>query len=122
MFNDVMTSYPNVKTGKLKALALAASQRSPLLPDVPTLAEAGFPDVKADNWIGLLAPGNMPPELVQKISSEFIAVLKTPAMRQFVRDQGGEESAVTPKEFQDIIRSGGEMWRKVVQEANIKIE
>jgi tripartite-type tricarboxylate transporter receptor subunit TctC len=122
MFNDVMTSYPNVKSGKLKALAVTASQRSPLLPDVPTLAEAGFPDVKADNWIGLLASGKMPPELLRQVSSELIAVLKTPAMREFVRDQGGEESAVSPQEFADIIRSGGVMWRKVVQDADIKIE
>jgi tripartite-type tricarboxylate transporter receptor subunit TctC len=122
MFNDVMTSYPNVKAGKLKAFALTASQRSPLLPDVPTLAEAGFPDVKADNWIGLLAPGHMAPALARQVSDEFIAVLKTPALREFVRDKGGEESAVAPAEFAEIIRSGGVMWRKVVQDANIKIE
>jgi tripartite-type tricarboxylate transporter receptor subunit TctC len=122
MFNDVMTSYPNVKAGKLKAIALTASRRSPLLPDVPTLAEAGFPDVKADNWIGLLAPANMPPELARQISGELIAVLKTTAMRDFIREQGGEESAVSPEEFADIIRSGGALWRKVVQDAQIKIE
>jgi len=122
MFNDVMTTYPNVKSGKIRPLAITSTTRSLLMPDVPTLAEAGYPEVKVDNWIGLLAPANMPPQLVGQISGELIAVLKTEKMREYIKEQGGEESAVSPAEFAEVIRNGGVMWRKVVQDAGIKPE
>jgi len=122
MFDVIMTSLPHVQSGKLRALAVSSLQRSPTAPQIPTVAESGYPGFDAIVWFGLFAPAGAPPEAIRKISEETARVLKTPSMRELLAGQGLEIVASNPADF--AARVNGEIvkWRKVIREAGIKLE
>lgn len=122
MMDVVMTAYPYIKSGKLRPLAVTSSTRSALLPDVPTVAEAGYPEFEATVWFGLFAPPRMPPELASRLSRELIAVIQSKKMSDYLRQQGAQPSGIAPVEFSILIHDDIVKWNKVVKRAGIRPE
>ncbi|MGZ5122255.1 MAG: tripartite tricarboxylate transporter substrate-binding protein, partial [Burkholderiales bacterium] len=122
MFDVIMTSLPHVQSGKLRSLGLSGIKRSPLLPDVQTVAESGYPAYEALVWFGLFAPAGTPPEIVRRIQEDTVRALNTPKMRELMASQGLEVTASTPAEFNTRVASEIAKWRTVIQQAGIKLE
>ena len=120
MFNVAATLAPHVEAGKLKALAVAQSKRASIMPDVPTLNEAGMAGYDAGIWIGLLAPAATPPAIIEKLSMAANDALKTEAMRTALKQQGTDPVGGTPKEFADFIRADIEKWVAALASAGPK--
>jgi tripartite-type tricarboxylate transporter receptor subunit TctC len=110
MFNVAPTLAPQVEAGKLKAFAVAQSKRASIMPDVPTLAEAGMKGYDAGIWIGLLAPAATPPVIIEKLSGAANDALNTEQVRTALKQQGTDPAGGTPKEFADFIRADIEKW------------
>jgi tripartite-type tricarboxylate transporter receptor subunit TctC len=110
MFNVAPTLAPHVEAGKLKAFAVAQPKRASIMPDVPTLEEAGVPGYDAGIWIGLLAPAGTPPSIIEKLSIAANGALNTEAVRTGLKQQGTDPVGGTPKEFADFIRADIEKW------------
>jgi tripartite-type tricarboxylate transporter receptor subunit TctC len=110
MFNVAATLAPHVEAGKLRAFAVAQSKRASIMPDVPTLAEAGMPGYDAGIWIGLLAPKATPPAIIEKLSAAANDALNTEEVRIALKGQGTDPVGGTPKEFADFIRADIEKW------------
>jgi tripartite-type tricarboxylate transporter receptor subunit TctC len=120
MFNVAATLAPHVEAGKLKAFAVAQSRRASIMPDVPTLAEAGMTGYDAGIWIGLLAPAATPPAIIEKLSTAANEALNTEAVRSALKQQGTDPVGGTPKEFADFIRADIEKWVAVLASASVK--
>ena len=121
-FDNIPSSLAHIKAGKLKALAVTSAKRTPLLPDVPTLAEAGVPGVEAAAWHGVLAPAGTPPAIVNKLNAEIVKVLKSPEMTQRLAANGLDPIGSSPQEFADFIASENVKWAKVVKASGAKPE
>jgi tripartite-type tricarboxylate transporter receptor subunit TctC len=111
-----------IKAGKLVALGVAGTRRIPLLPDVPTLAEAGLPDVEAYGWNGLFVPVGTPKEIVRKLQADVQSVLQGPAFQSDARDLGYELGGDSAEDFAAYIRSEVNKWGSVIRAAKIKAE
>jgi len=122
MSAEVPVLMPQIKAGKAKILAVSAQSRSDVLPDVPTFAELGYPDVVADNWSGVLAPPNTPPAIVAKLNQAFNVVVRDPEVRRRFAENGVSTMGGTPEELTELIRSETARWRKVVKETGVKAE
>src|SRR6195256_6190157 len=114
MFNVAATLAPHVEAGKLKAFAVAQSKRASIMPDVPTLAEAGMTGYDAGVWIGLLAPAATPPAIIEKLAVAANEALKSEAVRTALKQQGTDPVGGTPKEFADFIHADIEKWTAVL--------
>jgi tripartite-type tricarboxylate transporter receptor subunit TctC len=119
-FADAPVLLPQIEGGKVTALAAASDQRNPKLPNVPTLAEQGFPDTLADNWYGLLAPSRTPPAVVAKVNAAVTAALNDASIRDKLVQSGAVPAPTSPEEFGKLIKSELERWGKVVREKGIK--
>ena len=106
---------PHVKSGKLRALANINARRSPQLPDVPTIAEAGYPDATALSWYGLHAPAGTPPDVLQKLEIAMRAATATPEVKNALLNAGGEESFLGTADFTAFIKSDAVRWGKLVK-------
>jgi tripartite-type tricarboxylate transporter receptor subunit TctC len=122
MSAEVPVLMPQIKAGKAKILAVSAQARSEVIPDVPTFAELGYPDVVADNWSGVLAPPKTPAAIVAKLNAAFNAVVKDPDVRRRLADVGVSTIGGTPEDLTSLITSETARWRKVVAETGVKIE
>jgi tripartite-type tricarboxylate transporter receptor subunit TctC len=120
MFNVAATLAPHVEAGKLKAFAVAQSKRASIMPDTPTLAEAGMPGYDAGIWIGLLAPAGTPPAVIEKLSGAANDALSTEEVRTALKRQGTDPVGGTPKEFADFIRADIEKWAAVLASSNAR--
>jgi tripartite-type tricarboxylate transporter receptor subunit TctC len=120
MFNVAATLAPHVEAGKLKAFAVAQSKRASIMPDVPTLNEAGMTGYDAGIWIGLLAPAATSPAIIEKLSAAANEALKSEAVRTALKQQGTDPVGGTPKEFADFIRADIEKWVAVLASAGPK--
>jgi tripartite-type tricarboxylate transporter receptor subunit TctC len=114
MFNVAATLAPHVAAGKLKAFAVAQSKRASILPDVPTLAEAGMTGYDAGVWIGLLAPAGTPEAIIAKLSAAANEALNAEAVRTALRAQGTDAVGGGPKEFANFIRADIAKWTAVL--------
>jgi tripartite-type tricarboxylate transporter receptor subunit TctC len=112
----------HIKAGNLRALAVTGATRSPLLPDVPTVIECGFPGYEAYVWMGLLAPKGTPQAIVDKIRRDVVAVLATPEVRTYMASAGIEIVGSTPNEFGTFFRAEKDLWAKVIRETGAKID
>jgi tripartite-type tricarboxylate transporter receptor subunit TctC len=110
MFNVAATLAPQVEAGRLKAFAVAQSKRASIMPDVPTLTEAGMTGYDAGIWIGLLAPAATPPAIIEKLSAAANEALNTEGVRNALKQQGTDPLGGTPKQFADFIRADIEKW------------
>jgi len=112
----------HIKAGKLRALAVTGAARSPQLPDVPTVMEAGVPDYEAYVWMGLLAPKGTPPAIVQRLNREVLAVLVQEDVKKYMATAGIEIVGSTPAEFGTFFRHEKNLWAKVIRDTGAKIE
>jgi tripartite-type tricarboxylate transporter receptor subunit TctC len=111
-----------VQSGKLRALAVAAKQRLPQLPDVPTSAEAGFPGFELEAWVALFAPKGTPPAIIDKISAAAKLALDSPSVRKSAEAAGLEIRYMTPPQLDAVVHSDIQYWSKVIKSRNIRIE
>lgn len=118
----ISTAVPHVKSGKVRAIAVTGGKRSDALPDVPTVAEAGVKGYQATNWYGLLAPAKTPAAIVNRLSREFVAALKSPDVVKQLSARGIDSAPSSPSEYLDFARSEQKRWLPVIKEANIKAE
>jgi len=120
-FTELATSLGHVKSGRLRALAVTTASRAEVLPDVPALNEfiSGF---EASQWIGLVAPRDMPPTIIQKLNGEINAGLADPKIKAWFASLGGTVLPGSPEDFGKLIRDETEKWGKVIRAANIKVE
>ena len=122
MFEQMYAAMPSIQGGKLRALAITSSRRSPLLPDLPTMAEQGYPAVEVLNWQGLIGPKGLPPALVKQLNEVANKALQTPGVKDMLLAQGNEMGGGTPEQFAALIKSETVKWSKVVKDANIDPE
>jgi tripartite-type tricarboxylate transporter receptor subunit TctC len=122
MFEQMYSALPNINSQKLRALATTSAKRSPLLPQVQTLSELGYPKVVIQNWQGFIAPAGTPKEIITKINKAVNKILLDPAMREKITSQSNEVGGGTPEEFLALIKSESAKWSAVVKTANIKPE
>jgi tripartite-type tricarboxylate transporter receptor subunit TctC len=120
VFLDIPVLLPHIQAGKLKAIAVGSRERAPSLKDVPTTAEAGFPQVEAENWYGMVAPAATPPAVIAKLHKAAVDAIRTPDVRDKLAAQGAILVGDTPEEFGAYIRSEIDKWRKVVVAAGVK--
>jgi tripartite-type tricarboxylate transporter receptor subunit TctC len=122
MFDNVPNVLPHVKAGKLVALGQTGTKRSPLIADIPTVAEAGVAGYEVTVWFGLVAPAGTPREVVQKLNAEVLRILAMPDVRERFLAQGVEPAGGTPEQFSEHIRTQMAKWAKVVADAGVKAE
>jgi tripartite-type tricarboxylate transporter receptor subunit TctC len=113
---------PHVKSGKIKALAVASAKRSSALPDLPTLAESGMADVEADAWIGFIAPGKTPAPVLKKLHDEIAQVLADPAVKEKLQTLYMDPVGNTPAEFRNLLVVEAARWKPVIQKNNITLD
>jgi len=122
LFTSTGAAIPHIRTGRLRALGVTTAKRSAVLPDVPTIAETGFPGFRVDGWYALLAPGSTPKPVVDRIYADVAAVLKMPDVAKRIESFGLEPNGLPPQEFSAYIRAELAKWGKVIREAGIKPE
>jgi tripartite-type tricarboxylate transporter receptor subunit TctC len=121
-FSTLAAAAPHVKSGALRALAITSKTRSRALPDVPTMAEAGYPDIAGDSWIGVMVPAGTPQEIVTLLHREIVEVITQPDLRDKLVAMGYEPIASTPEEFARVIKVELDTWGNVIRAANLKVE
>ncbi|SDI66807.1 Tripartite-type tricarboxylate transporter, receptor component TctC [Bradyrhizobium lablabi] len=122
MFDSMITALPLVEGGKLRALAVTGKKRSPLLPNIPTLAESGLPDYEATGWTGIVVPAKTPPDVIATLNAAIVQALKSPELQQAFEKQAAEPVGSTPAEFGAFIRKETDKWGKTIREAGISVE
>ncbi len=121
-FQNVNAVLPHIKSGKLKAIVVTGTSRSPVLPDVQTLAEAGIKDAEVYSWQGLVAPKGLPPAIKKRIADAAIATMKDPAVAQRITEQGMEVVASTPEEFTAFATREYARWKTLIETRKITVE
>jgi len=122
LFTSISTAAGHVKQGTVRPIAVTGAQRSPALPEVPTLAESGAPDQDSEIIAGLLVPGGTPPEIVDRLNREIVKAVAMPDVRTRLAALGFEPIGSTPKQFAERIRSEIDKWAKVIRAAGIKAQ
>ncbi|MBO9515349.1 MAG: tripartite tricarboxylate transporter substrate binding protein [Variovorax sp.] len=119
---DLPASLQQIKAGKLIAYAVTSPERLPMLPDVPTVAEAALPGYDSTGWFGVVAPADTPAPIVARLNAEIVAALKDEQVQAAMRNLGVEPAPGTPKAFDSYIRAETKKWAKVIKTANIKLD
>ena len=122
MFDTLSVAQPFIKAGRVKALGVTGTQRTPTLPDVPTIAEAGVPGFYAGLWLGIWGPAALPRDITERLAAEVARLLKLPDVRERLASQGMDSIGSTPAQFADFVRKENEQWSKVVKAAGVKAE
>lgn len=122
MFDSMITALPLVEGGKLRALAVTGAKRSPLLPNVPTLAESGLPDYEATGWTGIVVPARTPRDVVMKLNGAIVQALKSPDLKAAFEKQAAEPAGSTPEEFAAFIRKETDKWGKTIRAAGLSVD
>jgi tripartite-type tricarboxylate transporter receptor subunit TctC len=122
VFGAIPATLPHVKAGRLRALAVTTAKRVAAAPDLPTVAESGYPGYEVTNWHGLVAPKGVPPQVVERLNREINALIQGDDMKKHMETEGLEPAGGTPARFAEILKSEATRWAKVVQQAGIKIE
>lgn len=122
VFSSSVSSLPHMKNGVVRALAVTSLKRNSALPDLPTLAESGFPGFESTSWFGIVAPGKTPADIVSKLQTEIAAVLKTDEVSKVLEELGADPGGMSPEEFSKFFRNEMDKWGKVVSDAKITVE
>jgi tripartite-type tricarboxylate transporter receptor subunit TctC len=122
MFDTVMSALPHVQAGKLRALAVTSAKRAPVVPDVPTIAEAALPGYEAIAWNGLFAPKGTPRAIIDQLNAETVKAVQSDKVKEQFASMGATARPTTPDEFASYVRNEVTKWAKVVNESGAKIE
>jgi tripartite-type tricarboxylate transporter receptor subunit TctC len=122
LFNGMLATYPAVKDGKLKVLAISSAQRFSAAPDIPTVAESGLPGFETGSWQGIVAPAGTPREIVKKLHATVTQILATSEMKEKLLASGAETRPQSPEQFGAFIRDEKSRWAKVVKESGAKFD
>jgi tripartite-type tricarboxylate transporter receptor subunit TctC len=122
LFNNIVSAMPHVKAGRLRALGISSPQRSPIAPDLVTIAEAGVPGYAIVSWYGVLAPAATPVAIVQRLNREIGMVMNAPAMASRLAADGASAMTATPAEFAQFVRDEVAKWGRVIREAGIRAQ
>ena len=122
LFSIALTATPQVKAGRVRALAITTAKRSPLAPELPTVAESGFPGFEAIGWFGWIAPARMPGDIVTRFNREMVKILHQPEMQERLRQLGSDPVGNSPAEFGAFIKSEHAKWAAVIKAAKIQAE
>jgi tripartite-type tricarboxylate transporter receptor subunit TctC len=122
--NNIISTMPLIKNRQLKAIAVMGANRSPIAPDVPTVAQSGLPGYDVSSWFGLVAPGRTPKPVIDKLNTAIVAILHEPATRQLMLAQGAEpiDASNTPADFGRLLQREMKTWGDVIESAGIKAE
>jgi tripartite-type tricarboxylate transporter receptor subunit TctC len=120
MFNNTLEVLPHLKNGKLRAIAVTSPKRTHVLPDVPTVAESGFPGFETTVWWGLLAPAGTPKDIVARLSEEVARAMQTPELQARFKDMGAEIVASNPEQFARFLKADVEKWAATIKSAGIR--
>ena len=119
-FGGSINTTPHVKGGRLRALAVAGDRRAQALPDIPTVAEAGYPGYEANSWNGIVAPAGTPRAIIEKLNAAMVKVLRTDEVRKFMVGDGAEPAPGTAEQFAACLRADHAKWAKVIKAAGLK--
>ena len=122
MFTTTITGIPHIRSGKLRALGIGAKARSPILPEVPTIVEAGVPGYEAVNWIGIVAPAGTPAAIVARLHKEISAIQDSPEVQKQFSAEGSDAVRMSSAEFGDFMVTEMDKWERVVKEGGMKAE
>lgn len=123
MFINILTALPFVQAERLRALAVSTAARSPVLPEVPAMEEAGsLPGFAANDWFGIVVPAGTPKPIIARLNRELVEVLNTPAVRSRLSGQGATPVTNTPEEFAEFIRTETAKWAKVIKAAGVRVD
>lgn len=122
VFTNMLPLNTHVRTGRLRALAVANPKRNPLVPDVPTFAELGYPKVDVNLWQGIMLPAQTPPAIVEKLSRAIVEAVRSPDVVEKLATQGAEPAGTSPREFTDFLRNERSKWLTLIKEANLVID
>ena len=122
MFGDFLITLPQIRAGKIKALAVTSLKRHPLLPDVPTVAESGYPGFEALSWQGLFAPAGTPKPIVDKLNAELVKAMAAPDMQEYFAKQGFQVGGDSPEAFRAFISKEIPKWARVIKEAHVTLQ
>ena len=120
--DSLLQALPYIRAGRLNALAVLGPTRSPLLPEVPTVAESGLPGYELTNWFGLVAPAATPRDILAKIHADMVKVLQDPAIAEKLSAMGATVVGNTPEQFGAVMRADSEKWAKLIKDASIRAE
>lgn len=121
-FNNLITVGAHIKSGKVRVLAVGSAKRSPLMPEVPAMREAGVPGYEKVQWFGVLAPAGTPQPIISKLNAEMVRALRLPDVTKRLRDLGSEPVANSPEQFDVLIKSEIKKWAKVIKEVGIRVD
>jgi tripartite-type tricarboxylate transporter receptor subunit TctC len=122
VFATAASAVPHIKAGRIKGIAVTTGKRSALMPELPTIAEAGLAGYEANNWYGLMVPANTPRAIINRLNAETVKVLNMPEVKTFLFNQGLDAAPSTPEEFGAYIRSERTKWAKIVKASGAKVE
>ena len=122
LFSIALTAMPQVQAGRVRALAITSARRSALVPDLPTVAESGFPGFEAIGWFGWVAPARVSNEIIVRLNREIVRILKLPDMQERLRQLGSDPAGNSPTEFAAFIKSEQVKWAGVIRQAKIQAE
>jgi tripartite-type tricarboxylate transporter receptor subunit TctC len=122
MFDAVTAMKGNIDAGQVRALGTTGEKRSTVLPDVPTMSEAGVPGYEATIWLGIMAPKGTPPEIIDRLNAEITKIMAKPAIREAWAKQGAVPMTMSPAQFDAFLRRDIDKWAKLIQQAGIKVQ
>ncbi|NML62999.1 tripartite tricarboxylate transporter substrate binding protein [Massilia sp. RP-1-19] len=122
MFDSTIAIMPHIKSGKVRPIAISSAQRSPLLPDVPTFAEAGVRGIESYAWYGLFAPAKTPKDVIAKINAETVKIMKQPEFTKIRAETGSDFVGDTPENFGKFVHAEAARWSKVVKESGATVD
>jgi tripartite-type tricarboxylate transporter receptor subunit TctC len=119
VFLDLPIILPHIRSGALRAIAIGAVERAAIASEVPTTAEVGMPDLKAENWYGMVAPAGTPPAIVAALNAIATAAMADPAVREKLASQGATLIGDSPEHFHDFLATEIDKWAKVIKDAGV---
>ena len=122
VFADAVSALPHIQAGTLRALAVSSKERAAIAPDVPTIAESGYPGFDAIGWHGILAPAKTPPAIVDRLNAEIVKALKDPATKALLETQAMQLVGNSPQEFAAFIKQDIALWQTVATQANVEVK
>ena len=122
LFDSVVTAFTYVKSSGVRALAISSTKRSPLAPELPTMAESGLPGFESETWFGLFAPAGTPKDVIARISADTAAALRSPEVRDRFAAAGAEPVGSTPEQFAERVKADAARWSDIIRKANVRVQ